>query len=372
VFAVIVNSSKEASTLELSLNNLRIAKVIQVGAREKWKVNPSFIGGKIIRELFSCFSNKVDLEERALASLRQLIQSTAQFEVFVFRIHTFPIYQKIFSSILIQHRLTLDWDDIESTALQRENETNKFSFGKEVYWSNKIRIKKTQKMESDTVDKCSSILVCSEKDAKSMNYQYSTDIFFSIPNSFDFQSSSVTKAVQDDGVVNILFVGSMYYPPNEHGAIWFCKDVLPIILSGTNVKVVVWIVGYKPTESVQKLAEIDNVVVTGSVDSITDYYAKATFAVSPIHFGGGTRIKILEAASFKVPTVTTSIGLEGIDFKHMSEVLVADTVKDFAASCLMLVEQRTLGEKLSNSAFIAGKKLYDHSVVTDTLSSLIK
>lgn len=372
VFAVIVNSSQDTSALEMSLKDLRIAKVIQVGARETWKINPSFPGGMIIKEVFSYFASKVHLEGIALTSLRQLIQSTAQFEVFVFRIHTFPIYQKIFNSILIQHRLTLDWDDIESIAIERENETNKLSFGKEVYWSNKIRINKTQKMERDTVNKCSSILVCSEKDAKSMNSLYATNMFFSVPNSFDFQSTSTVKTPKDDGVVNILFVGSMYYPPNEHGAIWFCKNVLPIILSRTDVKVDVWIVGYKPTESVKQLAEIDNVIVTGSVDSITDYYAKATFAVSPIHFGGGTRIKILEAASFKVPTVTTSIGLEGIEFTHMNEVLIADTAEDFAVSCLMLIEQYSLRENLSNSAFIAGKKLYDHTVVTDTLSTLIK
>jgi glycosyltransferase involved in cell wall biosynthesis len=372
VHTIIVNRDDNGSALKTSLDTFGITNVTVLGLKENSNKSQTFPGALICRELLSYFGDKIEFEKDTLAALLHLIKATEKFDVFVFRLYTFPIYKVIFKTILTQHRLILDWDDIESIALQRANNTNKEKFGKEVYWSNKIRIQKNKKIERATVQECEFILVCSEKDAKAMNTHFTTNAFVSIPNSFDFQPKPSSEPAQNHADINILFVGSMYYPPNEHGAVWFCTDVLPIIMKSASSNVTVWIVGYKPTNKVQQLAEIDNVVVTGSVDSMTEYYEKATFAISPIHFGGGTRIKILEAASFRVPTVTTSIGLEGIEFNHMEDVLIADSANEFAKSCLTLIDNKQLRVKLSASAFKTGKKLYDHSIVTDALNTIIK
>ena len=51
--------------------------------------------------------------------------------------------------------------------------------------------------------------------------------------------------------------------------------------------------------------------------------------VAPIRAGGGTRIKILEAFSYRRPVVATSIAMEGIEADAGTHMLIGDTAEQF-------------------------------------------
>ena len=55
-------------------------------------------------------------------------------------------------------------------------------------------------------------------------------------------------------------------------------------------------------------------------------------AVVPLLSGGGTRLKILEAAACGVPVVATSVGAEGLDLAAGQEILLADEPEAFASA----------------------------------------
>jgi glycosyltransferase involved in cell wall biosynthesis len=46
--------------------------------------------------------------------------------------------------------------------------------------------------------------------------------------------------------------------------------------------------------------------------------------IVPLRIGGGTRLKILEAMALGIPTVSTSIGCEGIEAENDKEIIIAD------------------------------------------------
>ena len=50
----------------------------------------------------------------------------------------------------------------------------------------------------------------------------------------------------------------------------------------------------------------------------------------PLLSGGGTRLKILEAAATGVPVVSTRVGAEGLDFADEIEILRRDDPESFA------------------------------------------
>ncbi len=58
--------------------------------------------------------------------------------------------------------------------------------------------------------------------------------------------------------------------------------------------------------------------------------------IVPIHEGSGIRMKILEAASMKVPVVTTSVGCEGLPVVDGQSCVLADTPDDFVKGVLSL------------------------------------
>jgi len=68
--------------------------------------------------------------------------------------------------------------------------------------------------------------------------------------------------------------------------------------------------------------------------------AAATVVVVPLRFGGGTRLKVLDALAMSKPLVSTSLGCEGIDAIDGEHLLVADTPAAFAASVLRLLDDR--------------------------------
>lgn len=87
------------------------------------------------------------------------------------------------------------------------------------------------------------------------------------------------------------------------------------------------------------------------VPDVAPEYEKAAVVVVPLRAGSGTRIKILEAFSFRRPVVSTSIGAEGLGVRHEQELLIADTPEQFAAACARLLTDAQLRNRLVESAY---------------------
>lgn len=150
-------------------------------------------------------------------------------------------------------------------------------------------------------------------------------------------------------VAKLLFVGTISYPPNEDAILYFCERILPHIRNGCRRDIRLTIVGRRPSAKVTALAEGSSIVVAGDVDSVEPYYDEADLVVVPIRYGGGTRIKILEALSFGRPVVSTSIGAEGLELTGGQDLAIADEEKDFASICIDLLENQDARFRLATS-----------------------
>jgi GT2 family glycosyltransferase/glycosyltransferase involved in cell wall biosynthesis/SAM-dependent methyltransferase len=137
---------------------------------------------------------------------------------------------------------------------------------------------------------------------------------------------------------DLLFVGGFGHPPNEDAAIWFVRDIFPRIRSRCQ-GVRVWIVGYNPPPSVQRLGAAQDVLVTGSVteEELAAHYASARVTVVPLRYGAGLKGKVIEAMRFGVPIVTTGTGVQGMAGIER-DVPVADDPEAFAESVVALLQ----------------------------------
>ena len=80
--------------------------------------------------------------------------------------------------------------------------------------------------------------------------------------------------------------------------------------------------------------------------------------IVPILTGSGMRMKILESAAMSVPFVTTSVGVEGLDFKNNESCLLADNAGLFAASIDRLANDPNLYKQLAEGASKVFGSLY--------------
>jgi glycosyltransferase involved in cell wall biosynthesis len=111
------------------------------------------------------------------------------------------------------------------------------------------------------------------------------------------------------------------------------------------------VVGRNPYPSLVELAKNDDsIVVTGRVDDVRPYMERAAAYVVPLRVGGGTRLKIFEAMAMEKPTVSTTIGAEGLPVSDGAELLLADTPESFAAAVVRVLQDSDLANELAQRA----------------------
>lgn len=214
---------------------------------------------------------------------------------------------------------------------------------------------KTRRYEAATCPTMTRCLVCSDRDKEYLLDMAPATRISTIPNGVDVEYFQQTSQFREesgrDAPPAMIFVGMLDYGPGGVGGRYFCKEILPLIQEAI-LDVKFYAVGQNPPRYLQALAEQNpNVVLTGRVDDIRPYVAKAQVFVVPLQSGSGTRLKILDAMSMGIPVVSTSIGAEGLDVQSGEHLIIADTPHTFSEAVVQLLRDSQLGERMCANAF---------------------
>ncbi len=168
-----------------------------------------------------------------------------------------------------------------------------------------------------------------------------------VPNGVD---TAYLKPAEDRGRRNVvIFCGAMDVRMNVDAVKWFARHVLPRVRK-VIADVEFWVVGRNPGPSVKALASLPGVRVTGRVADVRPYYAQARVAIAPFRYGGGTKLKVLEAMALGVPVVATPVGCQGIQASVGKHLLVAQTAEAFAESVVTLLRDETRRREIAAAA----------------------
>jgi len=156
------------------------------------------------------------------------------------------------------------------------------------------------------------------------------------------------------GPNRIAFIGTTHVDANRDGLRYFMRDVFPLVRQEVP-DLEVDIVGGEPPPDIRAFDSLPGVTVTGFVDDVRDYMARATALIVPLRSGGGTRLKILEGLSYGVPTISSTIGAEGLDLVDGEHLLLADDPASFASAVVRVLRDPELRERLS----VAGRRVVE-------------
>ncbi len=126
----------------------------------------------------------------------------------------------------------------------------------------------------------------------------------------------------------LVFVGAMDYWANVEAVSWFAKDIFPLV-RGEYPETQFYIVGSRPTDSVQRLRTLPGVAVTGAVPDVRPYLHYASAVIAPLRIARGIQNKVLEAMAMARPVVATGQALEGLNAKRGKEVFEANSGQEF-------------------------------------------
>jgi sugar transferase (PEP-CTERM/EpsH1 system associated) len=167
---------------------------------------------------------------------------------------------------------------------------------------------------------------------------------------------------------SLVFTGSMDWRPNVDGILYFLDEIWPVVKIKFP-RCQLTIVGRRPMDILVKRVDTESsVILTGTVDDVRPFMKKSMVYIVPLRVGGGSRLKILEALSMKMPVVSTTVGAEGLDLEHMKNIVLADTPGNFVDSIEMLFNNRELRESLGG----AGRKIVEQQYRWEKLSEKLE
>lgn len=256
----------------------------------------------------------------------------------------------------------IDAIDIEHVLLERVARQST-SVVKRIF--NQTEQRKLQRFELRAWRDATGCTATSEHDAAIIRDVVDTPVTV-VPNGVDlayFQPVGGRNTVPRPN--HTVFTGAMRHQPNADGARWYVERVLPLIRLRL-ADATATIAGADPPADVARLAA-GHVTVTGRVDDIRPYLREAAVAVVPLHSGGGTRLKILEAMATGVPVVSTTIGAEGLEVLHGRDILIADTPKAFADAVVTIATNTELARRLAD----AGSRLVHEKYGWESVASAL-
>jgi len=170
-------------------------------------------------------------------------------------------------------------------------------------------------------------------------------------------------------IKTLLFVGNFAYIQNQD-AVWFLvKKIFPLIKKEVPFLRLL-IVGRNPSLKIKNYAQIEGIEIKANLSDIRKAYSAADILVAPIRAGSGTKFKILEAMAAGLPVVTTTVGIEGIQAKNGTDVIVEDNPEKFAQAVIELLKNKRLFQKLSLHGRELVVKKYNWSKIVKKLESV--
>jgi sugar transferase (PEP-CTERM/EpsH1 system associated) len=189
-----------------------------------------------------------------------------------------------------------------------------------------------------------------------------------VPNGVD------TERLQPLGTTErrnrIIFCGAMDVFMNIDAVNWFARRMFPRVREAVP-DAEFWIVGRNPNSKVKALASLPGVRVIGQVEDVRPYYAEAKVAVAPFRYGGGTKLKVLEAMALGVPVVATPVGCQGIEAVPGKHLFKEENEEAFTERVVNLLQDDSLRLQMAIEARKLVEDRYSwHSIMHNTIEHL--
>lgn len=148
----------------------------------------------------------------------------------------------------------------------------------------------------------------------------------------------------------ILFRGVMNFFPNHDAALYFYREILPLIRARLpHARFVA--AGKNPDPVWNRLAAQDPLLeVTGYVPDMREVMAKAWVVVCPMRAASGIQNKVLEPMAMAKAVIATPRATEGLRLEDGRQILFAGSQKDFASQTLLALTDLPLRRRLGAAA----------------------
>jgi len=234
-------------------------------------------------------------------------------------------------------------------------------------WHQKLRpfsTKAIRECEISIAKKADVVITVTQSEKKWFN-QFNKRVIC-IPNSVhpdDYSFCLPSKRPQN----TMAFVGHLHYPPNIDASKRVIQSIFPEVLNSIPDASCI-IAGRQPTRELVKLAANNSAIhIFGDIEDIRTIWDQATILVSPLYSGGGSRLKLLEAAACGLPIITSLFGAKGLALNVEQDFIAASTNTEFINASSRILREPHRFDALARSARDSVMHNHNWNIMTDKL-----
>jgi glycosyltransferase involved in cell wall biosynthesis len=205
------------------------------------------------------------------------------------------------------------------------------SAGKEFLPNGAARAAKTRIRELAAYRAADAVIVVTDEDERILHAEGGMPQLFIIPIVMPVHSRSPKPRGQE-----LLFIGGFDHTPNLDGLRWFVDCIWPSVRESVP-DASFTIIGSNTPPEVKAFDGRQGIQVFGFIADTTPYFDRAAISVAPLRYGAGMKGKVVEAMSYGLPVVTTSVGAQGIGGTSGRDLMIADSPADFAQAVTNLL-----------------------------------
>lgn len=244
----------------------------------------------------------------------------------------------------------LDTEDLHSLRIARQNawkESRKFEL-------DDLLSEPTAVREIASILRCDLSLMISEVEMQILRevFHIQEDLLSYTPFLLDTESVMENKNFPDYGNRNgFVSIGNFRHEPNRNSVLWLKYEIWPMIrASFPSAKL--YLYGSYPNKKTFQLSNPDEgFLIKGRASEADEVISKTKVLLAPLRFGAGLKGKLIDAMLCGTPSVTTSIGAEGIILGGKWSGLIANEAMDFANAATELYRNPGLWNKSQKTGF---------------------
>jgi glycosyltransferase involved in cell wall biosynthesis len=199
------------------------------------------------------------------------------------------------------------------------------------------------KREIASILRCDLSLIISEFEMELLESVFKIDIalLYYLPFLVEPVEISRIKAIRSfEERKNFIFIGNFLHEPNWN-AVQYLKEIIwPLIKEGFP-EAILHVYGAYPSQKVLQLHNTkQGFHIMGRAADAQEVVKGARILLAPLRFGAGLKGKLLEAMICGTPSITTSIGAEGMFGDLQWNGIIDDNPEGFAKSAIELYQNQ--------------------------------
>ncbi len=150
---------------------------------------------------------------------------------------------------------------------------------------------------------------------------------------------------------HFITMGNFQHAPNLDAVIYLKKKIWPLIRKQLPEAQIHIYGAYVPTEVATMNDEKEGFLIKGWAENITEVLKNSRVCLAPLQFGAGLKGKLFDAMKSGTPSVTTSIGAEGINGSLSFGGFIEDSIEKFVKASVLLYTEKDEWQTAQQSGF---------------------